>query len=286
MNISELKTSRDGFDFINIYSKGKTELGRDLSNFARFPFTHPKYGQFTSIEGLWYWLRTELLSYGWTEEQETERVHLRLVHGHDAKRLGKALLANVPETQWVDFPEETFCEGIIDGIRMKLRSHHRLLKAFANSTLPLVHYYTFGKEGNEVIRDGGHGWLIEALEGVRKELHYDFAEAFVYRLQESSDTPREKWTVWVDKSENRWVNTKLMAGMIGLCNRYAGKPATDKAWGTFRSTIKAMDAMDEKHIDSFILSHFIAKDTIKPVHDFTVLQHNGIAVKPFECRGD
>lgn len=281
MNISELSTTRDGFDFINVYSKGGTELGRDLSNFARFPFMHPKYGMFQSIEGLWFWLRSELVDYGWNEDDEANRTHLRELHGYEAKQWGSNLLKKVPKEAWNGFPEDTFREGIIDGTRVKLKSHHRLLKNFANSTLPLVHFYAYGKEGNEAIRHAGHQWLIEALEDIRKELHYDFAEGFVYRLKESSDTPREKWTVWVDKSDNRWHNKQVFEALIILCNRQVGKTVTDKAWEFFRAKIKEMEAMEDKHVDSFIQSHFFTKDTFKSIHDYSIVQHNGIVIRNF-----
>ena len=39
----------DGIEHINIYSKGKTELGRLLTNFAQTPFIHPEYGRFESV---------------------------------------------------------------------------------------------------------------------------------------------------------------------------------------------------------------------------------------------
>ena len=46
--------STDGIDHINIYSKGKTSLGRWLSNFAKSPI-ETEDGHFDSIEGYWYW---------------------------------------------------------------------------------------------------------------------------------------------------------------------------------------------------------------------------------------
>lgn len=35
----------DGITHINLYSKSRTVLGRQLSNFAHSPFKHPKYGE-------------------------------------------------------------------------------------------------------------------------------------------------------------------------------------------------------------------------------------------------
>jgi hypothetical protein len=52
----DIKPSEDGVTHINVYSRGNTELGRLLSNFAHTPFSHPEFGEFASVEGFWYWL--------------------------------------------------------------------------------------------------------------------------------------------------------------------------------------------------------------------------------------
>ena len=65
----------DGEDHINIYSKGKTEIGRWLSNFSHTEII-TEDGKFSSIEGYWYWLTTK-----------DER--LRTLIGWAAKDLGK-----------------------------------------------------------------------------------------------------------------------------------------------------------------------------------------------------
>ena len=44
----------DGMTHINVYSKGKTEIGRWLSNFAYSPIDLGNEGYFSSIEGYWY----------------------------------------------------------------------------------------------------------------------------------------------------------------------------------------------------------------------------------------
>ena len=52
-----LNVANDGVKFINVYSQAKTQLGRDLSNFAR-TFCSQKYGKFQSIEGCYYYFLT------------------------------------------------------------------------------------------------------------------------------------------------------------------------------------------------------------------------------------
>ena len=65
----------DGVHHINVYSKGKTEIGRWLSNFSYSPI-QTKNGNFESIEGYWYWITTL-------------NDRLRELHGFPAKKLGK-----------------------------------------------------------------------------------------------------------------------------------------------------------------------------------------------------
>ncbi len=78
--IDDVKVTEDAFGHINIWSKGKTELGRLLSNFTYSPTKHPLYGTFNSLEGFWYWLST-----GKTYEE------LRKLNGFAAKQFGSKL---------------------------------------------------------------------------------------------------------------------------------------------------------------------------------------------------
>ena len=69
--------TEDGIDHINIYSRGHTELGQYLSNFAYTPI-QTEDGRFYSIEGYWYWLNTH-------------NDKLRLLYGFKARSFGKEL---------------------------------------------------------------------------------------------------------------------------------------------------------------------------------------------------
>lgn len=67
--------NEDGISHINVYSKGRTGIGRFLSNFTFYPI-HTVDGEFHSIEGYWYWLTCR-----------DDR--LRYLHGYEAKKLGR-----------------------------------------------------------------------------------------------------------------------------------------------------------------------------------------------------
>lgn len=140
----------DGVDHINIYSKGKTGLGRFLTNFALSPFTHPEHGSFESVEGYWYWLKS-----GGTYE------FMRLLHGAEAKTQGKKL----PVVQRDDFEEQ-----IKVAIRAKLLAHRGWLSQLIQSDLPLTHYYYYGYTTDNVkVIDAGYEWITEYIDSIRKK---------------------------------------------------------------------------------------------------------------------
>ena len=121
----------DGVDHINIWSRAQTQLGRDLSNFAHLPFAVPGYGDFDSMEGYWYWVKTGM-----------QYNALRHLSGFAAKKVGKQLAV-------IPMDETRFRELITKGIYWKLQCHYFLRSALAWSTLPLTHYYAYGTPPNE-----------------------------------------------------------------------------------------------------------------------------------------
>ena len=135
----------DGVTHIDIYSKGKTELGRWLTNFSYSPFNNPEYGKFLSMEGFWYWVST-----GMKEER------FRTLVGFKAKELGKTMKV-------VDVGEE-FESIIKQGIRQKLISDKAKLRELLECNLPLAHYYVYG--GKCV--SAGYEWITKYIESVRK----------------------------------------------------------------------------------------------------------------------
>lgn len=143
-----LDPKMDGVTHINIYSKGKTELGRLLTNFAHTPFTHTEYGQFVSVEGFWYWLRN-----GKSDD------HLRTLYGFKAKDYGK---------QFESVGCSTFQEDVKEAIRCKLRHNKNILQMLVDSDLPLEHYYWYGDIDNPKIYDlPKYRWIVDEIERVR-----------------------------------------------------------------------------------------------------------------------
>jgi hypothetical protein len=141
----------DGQNHINIYSKGKTLLGKWLTNFAYSPITIPEHGKFASIEAYWYWL-------------SCEDDNLRHLNGFTAKQEGKRILSS--RCDGLLYQRDNFNELICKAIDIKLKSNMDMLYELHDSTLPLVHYYEYG--GKRV--DAGYEWIVDHIESRRQLL--------------------------------------------------------------------------------------------------------------------
>jgi len=135
----------DGIDHINVYSKGKTQLGRWLTNFAHTPFYHIYHGQFQSVEGYWYWL-------------STNDDKLRELHGWQAKKYGKSVRGK-------DWPEDVnFQNHIKVALYCKIVQNEKIKQEFFKNDLPLDHYYVYG---DRVVSVPEGRWILETLESIK-----------------------------------------------------------------------------------------------------------------------
>lgn len=139
--------NQDGVTHINCYSKGKTWLGRILSNFAPTEIL-TEDGKFSSIEGYWYWLLSG-------EE------NLRKLAGWQAKIQGR-------QANPIDYPSAIDLDRFSQKIKLaslcKLDQHPHIREALQNSVLPLTHYYLYGLKQ---IYHHGSDWQWEFYSQVR-----------------------------------------------------------------------------------------------------------------------
>lgn len=139
----------DGITHINIYSRGKTTLGRWLSHYQHMPFVHPFYGPFYSMEGFWFYIRSG-----------RKHDELRYVSNFKAKTMGK---------QFGREPNLHFREDIIAGNYEKIRQNQQLYDAIKASTLPFDHYYIFGPQ-SILVNAKDSAWLVEGFEEIRQAI--------------------------------------------------------------------------------------------------------------------
>lgn len=136
-----MNPEQDGTTHINVYSKGKTNLGRFLTNFAYAPII-TEDGAFVSVEGYWYWLsnRNEVM---------------RTIFGWNAKKTGKLH----PKT--IQLTDHEFQRKIREACWIKIHSNQPMLELFKSSTLPFTHYYVFP---NGFVKDAGYKWITNMWE--------------------------------------------------------------------------------------------------------------------------
>lgn len=143
--------SEDGYTHLNAYSKGRTHLGRMLSNFAYSPFVHEKYGSFNSVEGFYYWYCTG-------------QVHdsLRKLSGSTAKVQGQKFKRVI--TSFTDEDISNIQEAII----CKIAQHPEIMNALKECTLPIVHYYVM--HGRVIQLEKHSDWYVDTLNDIRAAL--------------------------------------------------------------------------------------------------------------------
>lgn len=140
----------DGVNYINIYSKGLTPLGRSLSNWADCKITI-SIGYFRTIEGLIFYL-------GSFNEK------FRYMTGIEAKKWGSM------EDRQIRLPEDVFRRFIVEAMWKKVNNDPGLRESLKESTLPFKHYYNINGKKLEV---WNWNWQVEEWEKIRKELQME-----------------------------------------------------------------------------------------------------------------
>lgn len=148
------KPEDDGKTHINVYSKGLTELGQFLSNFADAPALTPD-GEFASIEGYWYWL-------------SCRDDRLRKLSGWLAKSVGRRSKGK----DWIKSAD--FKERIKTAIRMKLEAYPDMYAELKACKLPLTHYYVYGSKVTNVPKAK---WIIDYIETLKGDTMEDTQKA-------------------------------------------------------------------------------------------------------------
>jgi len=170
--------NEDGKSHINVYSKGQTELGRMLSNFAHSPFRNMEY-DFASVEAFWYWyiLSNAKMSGLFGNESivpEEALDHLRTLDGADkysngqitslgAKSEGERLAKLYKVTNLIS-PNKTVLKEIY---YLKLANNDQLKDQLQKSTLPFTHYYIMGGKPTA----NQYEWTAKLWEEIRNELN-------------------------------------------------------------------------------------------------------------------
>lgn len=159
----------DGHTHINVYSKGKTALGRWLSNFTKCK-VQTVYGEFDSMEGLYHFLKIKL-SYEEAGIEPTDDIKkrldvLKIVSGKMAQTLGRDIKQDVfkAKVRVIEKPSEAFEKCFIDAMSYKLKSNPTMLENLQEELSDgkcLLHYYTVGRK---VVYKNHFKWLCTMIE--------------------------------------------------------------------------------------------------------------------------
>lgn len=157
-----LDPDMDGITHINVYSKGKTLLGRNLTNMSEVPLKLENHGYFRSMECYWFWRRLN----GQYDE-------FRTMNPFVAKREG-TIMVQSPFNNVTDENCNEFKEDIKNALRVKLKQNPSILFDFLKTDLPLTHYYV---KGSVVMNHPEYKWELDELERIRKICHEKMYES-------------------------------------------------------------------------------------------------------------
>jgi hypothetical protein len=150
----ELKLENDGVAYVNVYSKGRTALGKMLSNFH--PFKFKQSGKlFANIEALWVYLGIH--------PDDDNRDAVCMMPGVDAKKAGRRL-------RDPNYRDPEFHAKILAAVRCKLEYYATQTPEIflAHANLPLEHYYSYS--GKVIDLKAEFAWLIDGVNQIRTEI--------------------------------------------------------------------------------------------------------------------
>lgn len=146
-------SSMDGVTHVNVYSNGKTELGRKLSNFAIVNL--PIDGiVFKTLEHYYQWLKLSMMG----EERGCSMV-LGAKSPFDAKIIGA--MFNGEETVRV-VTSETFRQKFCHALTLRLENESELAECYNRSPKTLKHYMV-RSNGHVLDLTGDYAWMLEHI---------------------------------------------------------------------------------------------------------------------------
>lgn len=161
----------DGINHINVYSKGKTKLGRMLTNMSDIETTiniENKEYTFKSLEAYWYYLKIKLLT---GEEHLKEFLNYNCF---EAKKKGKEILKKLNSEKF-DFSSDIYTKEfqplIKIALKNKINSNSELKELLFKNRLPFRHYYVYGEPENEYVVDlPQYNWILDFIKDITNEL--------------------------------------------------------------------------------------------------------------------
>lgn len=199
---------RDGIDFINVYSRGNTKLGRFLSNMYYAPIDTP-YGRFDTIEGYWHYLALP--------DNCPDKEQLMTVDGFSARKIGRALREQYGTVERDDF--ETL---ISSALLEKLSSYtDDWVEEYGKmDNLPLKHYYVLNN-GKIINLTRRYKWMLDLLDEHMMNIYGETDSA--YKAKEE----RAEFFVIANTNLSKFLNYMVY---VPIDTRYGDFDTVDGYW--------------------------------------------------------
>lgn len=176
-----LKVENDGVKFINIYSKAKNSLGKQLTNMFQYTFKYNDI-EFNSVEQAWHF-------YKFSNYPELADQILQFKNSFDCLKFARA---NKQDDASKSVQSPIFHVLMQDVIRTRIEADLDLQNMLRNSWLPFEHYYAYGDKVQDQ-RDK-YEWLINVFEDYRTELQFKYLDELLskygtlcYNMQTAPD---------------------------------------------------------------------------------------------------
>lgn len=147
---SPLSWKKDGMDHINIWRMAETPLGQALSQYSPIEFTHPIFGEFSTVEGFWQWI---------ISRENDDR--LRNLVGTPLKILSRKLNhRHVPNLRMI----------VMHACYLKAMQHPEISGLMKEIDLPFDCYYYTKNAPKLRTRPYYAVWMINGYEEIRKAI--------------------------------------------------------------------------------------------------------------------
>jgi hypothetical protein len=160
----------DGWNHINIWEDGDTQLGRALSHMAHLPFTHSTLGAFSSIEGLWFYVQAQVPD--------------------EALRTKSGLLAHSAGRRVKTKQIEDFRVIIAQANWEKINAYPDLAADMLATNLRFEKYYivnSVGPDNGKRQRTVNSPWMIAMFEEIRYALFHKIDPDFSFLTDAEQD---------------------------------------------------------------------------------------------------
>lgn len=161
----------DGITHVNIYTKGKTNLGKMLSNFHQCDIIIDGI-KYRTVEHYWQWAKAIYVN-----DLATATSILKMRSAASVKKAGSDLNTKHGILS-IYVKSEVFRELIRKAITLKVHSNASLKKLLTYNIRPFTHYYVYNNTAIE--QDTHYGWMLNHIERLQLSLQREYLDQLLH----------------------------------------------------------------------------------------------------------